>query len=811
MRTESEPVEALTFKMVEEMPKLGDTDTMETAEEIRAASSYDNEKQLYKSKPPKGHQNPELVAIIHQRTPPDEDRNAAKVAPLVKDSQQLDFTAYLRFDESGMVLPHSILGSLEDFQSYLEAKGENNLLKQISKPLGDAATEATRRPRTDTTRREKVSHQRSTQSNALQHWDKHMRYRRKKQEELSYSLNRPVENLLMNQAKHFRETQEQREILDRVIPLAHPGYGYCVGRDFWNLPQRCGDELSGITATLTQTERGQKKPITHVGHPSSIQIEMGVISTGTEHLASQAWGQSAYLQQRCQELQDILQDMDFEKPDINKLEVIGTGSPFTSLSERQSLFLQKEKQEKKQNEMKKEKLDSQAETADVQVKVFPFPALRIHGQPARWTGNPISDKGEVGISTSVFFESQTGQIASTDLELRNEGNTVIFFSWHKLPRPQSLSHLYSQNNRVRFYFKSSPGVIRPSETQQVEFIFKSEEPGLWNELWQLRTHPLLLQGASIQVRLSGKAFKQDKTADQRRFIENKLEKVVVEKLCGSIVHEIVRRVHIPERPNSPAERYITEEQLFQTTNPKLQYNYQPVEDLKTLWQQVNQGGSWDFSVDTLRQAVLCLPDEEPIKEESLSQLNCLYLQLSEPSYVKYQVLTPTIIGRQLWIKLLDFMADEAMRLRDVMGLPEKETWADVATRSSTDDKIQSKRKMSAKEERSGLKSRFKDSNKLEAESPTADSSLEENKIKVKRRDDTGKHSREKQWKDSGSLADIGLESTTEIRSVDPETILIYTRTLHKKVYACMEDLVDSLCDLMENVHVGDGQNTNCCA
>ncbi|MED6293488.1 hypothetical protein CHARACLAT_011105 [Characodon lateralis] len=126
MRTESEPVEALTFKMLEELPKLGDADTMETAEEIRAASSHDNEK-LYKSKPPKGHQKPELVAIIHQRTPPDEDRNAAKAAPLVKDSQQLDFTAYLRFDESGMVLPHSILGSLEDFQSYLEAKGENNV------------------------------------------------------------------------------------------------------------------------------------------------------------------------------------------------------------------------------------------------------------------------------------------------------------------------------------------------------------------------------------------------------------------------------------------------------------------------------------------------------------------------------------------------------------------------------------------------------------------------------------------------------------------------------------------------------------
>lgn len=32
-----------------------------------------------------------------------------------------------RFDDRGMVLPHSILGSLEDFRSYLEAKGETEV------------------------------------------------------------------------------------------------------------------------------------------------------------------------------------------------------------------------------------------------------------------------------------------------------------------------------------------------------------------------------------------------------------------------------------------------------------------------------------------------------------------------------------------------------------------------------------------------------------------------------------------------------------------------------------------------------------
>lgn len=33
----------------------------------------------------------------------------------------------LQFDDKGMVLPHSILGSLEDFKSYLEVRGEKEV------------------------------------------------------------------------------------------------------------------------------------------------------------------------------------------------------------------------------------------------------------------------------------------------------------------------------------------------------------------------------------------------------------------------------------------------------------------------------------------------------------------------------------------------------------------------------------------------------------------------------------------------------------------------------------------------------------
>ncbi|XP_014912506.1 MYCBP-associated protein isoform X1 [Poecilia latipinna] len=772
--------------MQEESSRSSDPDATNTAGNSRSSCPQCNE-QLLKPRPPKSHPNPERGEVLNG------DGNVTEAAPPAKESPHLDISEYLRFDEHGMILPHCILGSLDDFQTYLEARGEKHLLKHFPKPLRDPASEANMEPRTDSSDGE-ISHQ----SNALQNWDKHMTYRRRKQKELSDSLNWPVENLLMNQDKHLRETKEQKEILNQVMPLAYSGYGYTVGGEFWSLPLRLGDELTGIATTLTQTERGLKKPITHVGHPGTIHREMGIVSTEIERPATRPWAQSAFLQRRTQELEHIVDDVDLKNLDMSQLEVIGTGKLHTSLSERQDLLLQNEEKENVVMEDEKFDRDSLEGTDDDQAQALPYPALRINGQLAEWTGHPTSDKGEVGVSTSVLFKTQTGEIVSTDMELRNEGNTVIFYSWKKLPRRLSLSHLYQQKDRVRFYFRSSSGVIHPSETQQLEFIFKSEEQGLWTEIWVLNTIPVLLRGASIQIRLSGVAIKLDQTADQRSFLENKLEKIVVEKYCRSMLNGLVRVIYVPERPKSPAELYLTEEQLFQNKNPRLRYHYQPVEALKTLWQQVNPEGTWDLSFNTLRQAVLSLPDEDPIKEESISQLKSLHLQLCDPPARKHHLLTPAIIGRQLWINLLDLMGTEACRLRAAMGLPEKDTWSDVGSLSPSDER---------RDSLGGAEKRMKMKELGRSDSKEYDSSLEFCVTKNKRTDHAGKRSKDRQNKESES--DFSLLS--DLENAEEETLLIYKKALHKKVYIWMEELVCNLCDLMEEIKVGDGQTPHCCA
>ncbi|XP_041790122.1 MYCBP-associated protein [Chelmon rostratus] len=819
------------LKSLEELCILDDDQSKTSAfkgSDVQALAIHPrNINKLHIPRPPKGRQKPVFMACAPKTQPADEVRNAVRGAVahpvnLDPDSQSLDYTGLegLSFDDQGMVLPHSILGTLEDFRSCLEVRGETELVKRIPKALRDPLLEAPGRHHSAVVENGsgRPSACRNIQSNALQHWRTHMRQRRRQQRSLSDSLDRPVESLLMNQANRFRETQELRESLSRVMPLIHSGYGYRVGSEFWSLPQHYGDEMSGITATLTQTEQGRQEPVAHVAQPSSIRQESGIICAETLRPASRTWDQSAYLQHQCQELGEILLDMDIKKPDIDGLEVIGSGKPSTFVTVCRSPLLEKEEEEEEHAEIKKENLDPLAQYDDVRSDALLIPALRFCGRLASWTGNSTTNQGEVGISATIIFEALTGERASSHLELHNEGSTAIFYSWQQLLMPQSFPQLRSQTKRPVFYFNSSSGVILPGETQRMEFIFKSKEPGIKTELWQLNTHPMLLQGASMQVTLRGVALYQDKNADQRLFIEVKLEKIVTVKLCRSIAYEVLQGVHTPERPSSPAELYITEEQEFLSKNPKLHYSDQAVEDLKKLWQEVNPRHSWDLSVDTLRQIVLSLPEPESAQEKSLAQLNSLLLQLSEPSEMKHH-LTAAAIGQQLWRKLLDMMVTEAVWLRNLLGLPERDTWfdkkegsliCDADTADNRDEMGEKKGGAAAKEERSGARSTSKDVNKGESKSATTEKSVEDGRKKGKRRDEAGKRTREKRGKESASLTDTYPESVSQQPPDDQnvELEVMNTRLLHKKVYALMEDLVDSLCDLMDDLNEGDDQDTH---
>ncbi|KAM9856946.1 MYCBP-associated protein [Aulostomus maculatus] len=757
------------------------------------------------------------MARRHRRLSVDEFRNVlrgplASPGPPETQSQHYTGPEGLRFDDQGMVLPHSILGNLETFQSYLK------LIKRIPKSKREPPFTEHHSQTVEKKQRIPSGH-RNRQSNALQHWHVHFTQCRRQQDFLSGLLHRPVEKLLMNQANCFREIQEQRDFPNQMLPLIQSGHGYRVGSEFWSLPQCYGDEMSGITATLTQTVQGKLKPVTHAGQPCSIRQESGLTCTGNQQRpASQTWDQCEHLQQQFCDLAVVLQGMEVKKPDIRGLEVIGSDKLFTTVSLYHRSISDKEEEEKV---MKSENVDPLAHYNDGDSRSQISPALRFCGQLATWTGNSPSHQGEVGINATIIFEAPTGQSAWSHLELLNEGSTAILFSWQQLPSPQSFSSLRSQAKSQHFYFNSSSGVILPGDIQQVEFMFKSESAGIKTELWQLNTHPLLLQGGSLQVTLRGVSVYQDRTATQRRVLETKLEKAVKIKMCRSMVYEVLQGIYTPARPSSPAELHITEEQEFLRKNPKLLYFHQPVEELKRLWQEVTPGRIWDFSTDTLRQVLVSLPESaQDTREEGLSQLNSLLLKLSNPS-LKPHHLAAADVGLQLWRRLLEYMTCEAVRLKRLLRLPERDTWiskedeppfrdSDLSDTINKDEREKSggggeKRKRS-------VESKADNGESMSAATPPVEVSKTDSKRRgKKKKDEERKHSQEKQGEEQASDGDPRQESLSQQppddQSIKVEMMGIYTRLLHQKVYALMEDLVESLCDVMDELNVEDKQHT----
>lgn len=80
---------------------------------------------------------------------------------------------------------------------------------------------------------------------------------------------------------------------------------------------------------------------------------------------------------------------------------------------------------------------------------------------------------------------------------------------------------------------SDTDVILPGDTERILFTFKSVRPGVMTEVWKLNTHPVLMGGAMLQVKLKGVALYQDKLAEQRAALEVCVCVAVRECVCVS--------------------------------------------------------------------------------------------------------------------------------------------------------------------------------------------------------------------------------------------------------------------------------------
>lgn len=116
---------------------------------------------------------------------------------------------------------------------------------------------------------------------------------------------------------------------------------------------------------------------------------------------------------------------------------------------------------------------------------------------------------------------------------------------------------------------SYAGCLLPGETLKFPFIFKSPTAGVFVEKWQLHTHPTLAGGAALVVTLRGVAIQPDTYQHERQELEKDLSHRQALHIVEGIVSDLIEGIQSPERPRSPVDAYITDQEKFERKNPSV--------------------------------------------------------------------------------------------------------------------------------------------------------------------------------------------------------------------------------------------------
>ncbi|XP_074745147.1 MYCBP-associated protein isoform X2 [Strix uralensis] len=721
------------------------------------------------------------------------------------------------------ILPHHILGSLQEFRMEALARGNTQIADFIEASHPDVTAAALKEEHGG--EKKKTVHQTPlAEHKALQNWHRHMAIRKKQEKYLGEILQRPENELLMNSSEDYRQIQEERDLIDWSLPALLPGKGYRRGSEFWSQPERIGDELTGLTMTLTQRERGCPEPVTRVGKPHTVRMETG-LKPPKRIPFRLTWDESLFLKQRRQELKSVLEELDFYKPDLDGLEVIGKGQPFTSVST--------EPLPHSTTSEESETLDSLGAYPDVVPEAVLGPSLDFCGQPARWINCTTSCRDEIGIAARLTFETLAGEIAESSLTVSNNGTTAVWYNWMRLPH-QIPSRETRGKRMPWFYFDTRPG------------------------------------GALLQVTLWGIAVYEDKLADLREKLESDLAAREGAAIVAESLKECRVRIRTPERTPSPVDAYVTEEELFHRKNPELHYQHQVVKQLHELWRQhmtvpaafeekvpsgqksaaeaaqypesasealpsqssttelpawkktlgeaqsqmtnveEEEPGSsgWNLSLDDFKQAIKSIPDEEQ-REEALTQLNKAALELCvERRPTQTDLLYQICL--QLWRETIDGMVSRSLKLRSLLGLPENTTYVDVVPEETAEvkqlikgekeDRITTRkeeRKSYGSEDKGGKKRTTKTAGTEKEQYPSSSKLKDEKKLKSS----TSSREMKEGAQPMEAVTTDGVEPPQ--KEMDPVLFRTYQEKLYVEVYGLLDSMVSKMLSLFEELEKKD--------
>ena len=467
----------------------------------------------------------------------------------------LDWKPGPRYTDDGQLIPHSILGTEEEFNREAESVASHVQI-QVPERAGVKETRVRRTWFGNLPRQE----------NALKHWQQRMKDRRRQQDYISSRVDRSAGHLVMNQSDSYVDRQTIRTLIDRAAPYLEDGRGYRVRSEFWNQQERLGDYESGIRMSLTTTERGLPPQVQLIGRPDVTKFETGTEFSDSHNPSTYPWKQSRYLSTRLQHFEPILNEMNPLDPELSSLYVVGRG-PRVKREDVIQLGSAGNSPESSEGEEIEEPAERHVSP------VIHGPTLLIQDAYSLTLG--VTDP----IHLRLLMEGNTGQLVRSTVTLENRGTSVVYADWKKLPKFNKL-HRVLEGNTQRFYFDLREKVLLPGHVISVPVIFKSAQAGVYWESWELATRPSL---QPLIVTFRGIAVMNDKFFLARQQVEKEIAATEGEVSVKQIVEDILYSIATP--PHTPARYRIdrTHEEKFTRVNPGVEFRDDLFRALQTLY------------------------------------------------------------------------------------------------------------------------------------------------------------------------------------------------------------------------------------
>lgn len=427
----------------------------------------------------------------------------------------------------------------------------------------------------------------------LINWKKWLNERKLQVEKIIKKTNKQSSNVLMNRSENYRQIKERQKIIEYSKFFDKDDELRGGDTKFWKIPPKLKSvqNLGDCFATLPMSERFNINCMTYTGSPGFILDEKGIVEEKS------TWMKSEYLQGK-----DISLVEDFI-PELNELGVRGI------------------KIKNSESKMIKNEIFHDEEVLEEIVVIKTECVLQIEEIL-------LNEKEKVNknLEINLIVEEMIGKI---EINFWNFGQKAIDFEL--IPSTIEFPELPKllKNKQVFFYNKNLIRII-PGQNLIVPIIFQSEIEGIFTDRLILRSDPEFFEeNCHLIINLFGM-----KTTDENFEFEKEINSKIVKKEIEIIFSEILNKVFSTPDFQIKFSDYLSEEELFQLENqdPKLFFNYENVEKLKSIFKQISEPNeNWDLRTSTLRTKILEV-EEENERKMFFEDFKRIFCELRTPNY-----------------------------------------------------------------------------------------------------------------------------------------------------------------------------------